>query len=110
VNFGEPGCLNDINILDKSSIVGALMTLDFSIKSVPYEINGNVGDWMYFLVNATTRKTVCYLSGEGEEGHRVCLWHSSPAISCPAASFEGLVPGGYREGPPHMCNLTQHGG
>jgi Plant transposon protein len=51
VNFGDPGCLNDINILDKSSIVGALMTSDLSIKTEPYEINGNIRDWMYFLVD-----------------------------------------------------------
>jgi Plant transposon protein len=51
VNFGEPGCLNDINILDKSTIVGALMSSEFSIKTQPYEINGNVRDWMYFLVD-----------------------------------------------------------
>ena len=50
-NFGDPGSLNDINVLDKSSIVGAMLagTLDISIEE--YDINGNDRDWMYFLVD-----------------------------------------------------------
>jgi Plant transposon protein len=51
VNFGDPGCLNDINILDKSSIMGSLLTSNLSIKTEPYTINGRVRDWMYFLVD-----------------------------------------------------------
>jgi Plant transposon protein len=50
-NFGDPGSLNDINVLDKSSILGALLTGDMSIKTDPYTINGNSRDWMYFLVD-----------------------------------------------------------
>jgi Plant transposon protein len=50
-NFGDPGSLNDINVLDKSSILGALLTGDMSIKTAPYTINGNSRDWMYFLVD-----------------------------------------------------------
>jgi Plant transposon protein len=50
-NFGDAGALNDINVLDRSSIVGSLLTGDFSIKSEPYDINGNSRDWNYFLVD-----------------------------------------------------------
>jgi Plant transposon protein len=50
-NFGDPGSLNDINVLDESSILGALLTGDMSIKTKPYTINGNSKDWMYFLVD-----------------------------------------------------------
>jgi Plant transposon protein len=50
-NFGDAGSLNDLNVLDKSSIVGSLLTGDLSIKTEPYEINGTSRDWMYFLVD-----------------------------------------------------------
>ena len=50
-NFGHPGSLNDINILDRSSIVGALLSGDFDNKVAPYAINGRRRDWMYFLVD-----------------------------------------------------------
>jgi hypothetical protein len=50
-NFGDAGSLNDINVLDKSSIVGSMLagTLDLTCKE--YEINGRVRDWMYFLAD-----------------------------------------------------------
>lgn len=51
INFGDAGAMNDINILDKSSIVGGLISGDFSIKTEPYNINGTVRDWNYFLVD-----------------------------------------------------------
>ena len=51
VNFGDPGALNDINVLDKSSIIGGLMSGNFSIKTDPYVINGRQRDWNYFLVD-----------------------------------------------------------
>ena len=51
VNIGDPGSLNDINVLDKSSIVSGLMSGDFSIKTEPYVINGKQRDWSYFLVD-----------------------------------------------------------
>ena len=43
--------MNDINILDHSSIVGALRTGEFNNKVAPYSINGGKRDWMYFLVD-----------------------------------------------------------
>jgi Plant transposon protein len=48
-NFGDAGSLNDINVLDKSSMVGAMLSGTLSIKIDDYEINGNTRDWMYFL-------------------------------------------------------------
>ena len=50
--FGQPGTLNDINILDKSSIVGAMVngSFDFSCPA-PYKIGPNWRDYMYFLVD-----------------------------------------------------------
>ena len=50
-NFGDPGSLNDINVLDRSSIVGSLLSGDIGITTAPYTINGNRRDWMYFLVD-----------------------------------------------------------
>ncbi|KAG7367252.1 plant transposon protein [Nitzschia inconspicua] len=51
VHFGAPGSCNDINVLDKSSIVGALLSGQLDLKTEPYEINGTIRDWMYFLVD-----------------------------------------------------------
>lgn len=49
--FGEAGSLNDINILDKSSIVFSLINGSFSLRSAPYRINNTDRDWLYFLVD-----------------------------------------------------------
>jgi hypothetical protein len=49
VNFGDPGSLNDLNILDKSLIVGALLNGSLDLKVPEYTINGTSCDWMYFL-------------------------------------------------------------
>ena len=49
--FGEPGSLNDINILDRSSIVGSIFAQTFNSRVVPYAINGTTRDYMYFLVD-----------------------------------------------------------
>jgi hypothetical protein len=49
--FGEPGSLNDLNILGKSSIVGAILTQSFDTSVEAYSINGNSRDWLYFLVD-----------------------------------------------------------
>ena len=38
-------------MLDKSSIVGGMLSGDVSVKSPPYEINGRWRDWYYFLVD-----------------------------------------------------------
>lgn len=51
VFFGEPGSLNDLNVLDKSSIVSGILTGDFNLRVDPYTINGRQRDWLYFLVD-----------------------------------------------------------
>jgi hypothetical protein len=51
INFGSPGSLNNINVLDKSSIVGAMMCGKFDIKVPKYQINGTSRDWLYFLAD-----------------------------------------------------------
>jgi hypothetical protein len=51
INFGSPGSLNDINVLDKSSIVGAMMCGKLNIKVPEYTINGTSEDWLYFLAD-----------------------------------------------------------
>jgi Plant transposon protein len=51
VNFDDPGSLNDLNVLDKSSIVYALLNGTLSIVTTPYTINDKERDWMYFLVD-----------------------------------------------------------
>ena len=51
INFGRPGSLNDLNILNQSSIVRKLLRHDFKIATKPYTINHTVRDYMYFLVD-----------------------------------------------------------
>jgi len=51
VNFGDPGSLNDIDALDKSTIVGALISGQLNLKTEPCYVNGTEQDWMHFLVN-----------------------------------------------------------
>jgi hypothetical protein len=51
VFFGEPGSLNDLNVLDKSSIVSGILTGDFDVRVEPYTVNGTQRDWLYFLVD-----------------------------------------------------------
>jgi hypothetical protein len=49
--FGEPGSLNDINILGKSSTVGAILKQSFDTSVEANCINGHSRDWLYFLVD-----------------------------------------------------------
>jgi hypothetical protein len=49
--FGEAGSLNDINILNKSTIVRSILDGSFNLKTEPYTINGTTRDWLYFLVD-----------------------------------------------------------
>jgi hypothetical protein len=51
INFGNAGSLNDIKILDKSSIVTSICTGNFDLKCPSYQINKLVCDFMYFLVD-----------------------------------------------------------
>jgi hypothetical protein len=50
-NFGDAGSLNDINVLDKSSIVGSMLAGTFNLNCSDYTLNGRVRDWMYFLAD-----------------------------------------------------------
>jgi hypothetical protein len=45
--FCEPCSLNDNNVFNKSWIVGSIMSSEFP----PYDINGTIRDWLYFLVD-----------------------------------------------------------
>ena len=52
--FEEPGSLNDLNILKKSTIVGSILngTMDLRLpQELHYCINGTVRDYLYFLVD-----------------------------------------------------------
>ena len=50
-NFGHAGALNDLNVLDKSSIVGSMINGTFDISCPEYTINGTKRDWFYFLAD-----------------------------------------------------------
>ena len=52
--FGEPGSLNDLNILEKSTIVGS--------QELQYCINGTVRDYIYFLVDGIYPKWPIFVS------------------------------------------------
>lgn len=62
VNFGDPGSLNDLNVLDKSSIVGAMLSGKLDLKTDEYEINGNWRDWNYFLVDGIYPKWAIFVN------------------------------------------------
>jgi hypothetical protein len=51
IYFGSPGAMNDINILDKSPILGAIHRGDLNIHVDPYFIDNKPADFMYFLVD-----------------------------------------------------------
>ena len=51
--YGEPGSLNDLNILEKSTIVGSILngTMELHLpQELHYSINGTVRNYLYFLV------------------------------------------------------------
>ena len=50
-NFGHPGSMNDINVLDRSSIVAGIMNQTFYTKVNPYTIDGIQINWFYFLAD-----------------------------------------------------------
>ena len=62
VNFGDPGSLNDLNVLDKSSIVGAMLSGELNLKTTDYEINGCSRDWNYFLVDGIYPKWAIFIN------------------------------------------------
>ena len=63
--FGEPGSLNDLNILEKSTIVGSILngTMDLRLpQELHYCINGTVRDYIYFLVDGIYPKWPIFVS------------------------------------------------
>ena len=51
INFGDPSSLNDVNVLNKSSIVGAMLQGKLDLKVPEYVINGTKRGWMYYLAD-----------------------------------------------------------
>ena len=52
--FSEPGSLNDLNILEKSTIVGSILNGMMELhlpQELHYSINGTVHNYLYFLVD-----------------------------------------------------------
>jgi hypothetical protein len=60
--FGEAGALNDINILDKSSIIGSILDGTFDLRIEPYTINNTTRNWLYFLVDGIYPKYSIFIS------------------------------------------------
>ena len=58
--FGEPGSLNDINILNRSTILRDILSQNFNTKVDPYTINKRNRDWMYFLVDGIYPKLAIF--------------------------------------------------
>ena len=63
--FREPGSLNDLNILKKSTIVGSILngTMELRLpQELHYSINGTVWDYLYFLVDGIYPKWPIFIS------------------------------------------------
>ena len=63
--FGEPGSLNDLNILEKSTIVGSILNGMMELRlpqELHYSINGKVRDYFYFLVDGIYPKWPIFIS------------------------------------------------
>jgi len=43
--------MNDINVMNKSSIVGSILLEQFDTRCLPYQIHNHMFDWLYFLVD-----------------------------------------------------------
>ena len=85
--FGEPGSLNDLNILEKSTIVGSILngTMELCLpQELHYSISGTVWDYLYFLVDGIYPKWPifnCFLCNSRIKRQDVC--------SAPRGSEEG---------------------
>ena len=63
--FGEPGSLNDLNILEKSTIVGSILNGMMELRlpqELHYSINRMVCDYLYFLVDGIYPKRAIFIS------------------------------------------------
>jgi len=113
-NFGAAESLNYINILYRSSIVGALLLGEFNSKVPAYEINCRLRDWLYFLVGiiypcwsifanspipyASGRDCICNEAGTREKRRGAHLWRSGRAFWCIGKKVVRQV---YRGDPEH---------
>ena len=68
-NFGDAGALNDLNVLDKSSIVGSMIDGNFDITCPSYCINGIWRDWLYFLVDGIYYDWAIFVKTYSEPTH-----------------------------------------
>ena len=63
--FGEHGSLNDLNIVEKSPIVGSILngTMELHLpEELHYSINGTVCDYLCFLVDGIYPKWPIFIS------------------------------------------------
>jgi Plant transposon protein len=51
MNFGNAGSINDLNMLCKSNIVSAIWYSSFDLRCKDYKVNGNICEYIYFLVD-----------------------------------------------------------
>ena len=71
MNFGDPGSLNDLNVLDKSSIVGSMLSGSLNLTIAPYTVNGRERDWAYFLVDGIYPEWAIFVKTFSEKhGHK----------------------------------------
>jgi hypothetical protein len=97
-NFGSPGALNDLSILDRSPL------FDNAVRgespSVHFVVNRNAYQYAYWLgdgihpcyacfvktfAKPQTRmqKNVCLSTGDKQEGHRTSIWNAASKIPYP---------------------------
>ena len=62
LNFGDAGSLNNLNVLDGSSIVGSMLNGNLDLNIEEYTIKGNTRDWCYFLVNGIYLKWTTFVN------------------------------------------------
>ena len=63
--FGEPGSLNDLNILEKWTIVGSILNGMMELhlpQELHYSINGTVRNYLYFIVDGIYPKWPIFVS------------------------------------------------
>ena len=63
--FGEPGSLNDLTILEKSTIVGSILNGMMELRlpqELHYPMNGTVRNYLYFLVDGIYPKWPIFVS------------------------------------------------
>ncbi len=97
-NFGSPGALNDLNILDCSplfdnAVQGESPSVHFVVIRNEYQYASWLGDGIYpryacffkAFAKPQTRmqKNVCLSTGGKKEGHRTSIWNAASKIPYP---------------------------